>query len=185
MKIPSTVYKHLTIFVIVLSAVIVLDQAIAFLTVDQRPINQPGPRWNWGAHQFLGYTGLRGAAVYNNTLQEIWFAETIAFILAPLILIWLYRRFDFKFWTPWIVTGLVAIFAVFANFDRVYSRNSAVGPPQFTEILHDGASSPIHKSMDTDYMLESVFWEFLAAQFLFIIPFTLSYLVSNRLQQSK
>jgi hypothetical protein len=184
MKISPTARKHLTLFVMVLFAVIILDQAIAILTVNHRPVHQPGPYWNWGAHHFLSYTGLSGAAAYNDTLSEIWFAETMTFILAPLILIWLYRRLDMRFWIPWVLTGTVALFGIWANIGRVYSQNSSVGPPQITEILHDGAYSPIHKNVNVDYMLESEFMEFMAAQLLFIVPFSLGYLVSNRSERS-
>jgi hypothetical protein len=180
MKISPTIRKHLKLFVIMLVAVIILDQIVAILTVSHRPVHQPGPYWNWGAHHFLQYTGLSGAAAYNDTLSEIWFAETMTFILAPLLLIWLYRRLNLKFWTPWILTGLVAILAIVSNFDRVYSVNSAVGPPQFTEIFHDGANSPIHKNVDVDYMLETEFWEFLTAQLLFIVPFSIGYLATRK-----
>jgi hypothetical protein len=179
----ATLRKHLKLFVVALGVVILVDQIIDILNavaISRRPVHQPGPYWNWGAHDFLGGTGLSGLAAYNETLNEIWFAETMVFILVPLILIWFYRRPDFKFWTPWILTGLVAFFAVFVNFAHVYSQNWSVSPPQYTETLHDGAYSPIHKNLDKDYLLGSAFGEFLTAQLLFIIPFTIGYLATRK-----
>jgi hypothetical protein len=107
----------------------------------------------------LWYGALQGPAALNHVLEEIWFAETIALILIPVI--WLVMRLRVtKNMFPWLFLGVVMLVSFSFNVYRHIVNNPFHYPLDLQYVIHQGSGFYSSYGDSIDPLLASV-WEYL------------------------
>jgi len=117
--------------------------------------------WNAGGQFWIWRSGLEWPATINNLLAEIWFAQFIALLFLPVILL-LGRRVSRRMFATWAIVASILLFSFsWQAYHRI--NQNYYNPGDFSYVLHDGPQffKPVYNADDIDPTLQSVFPYFL------------------------
>jgi hypothetical protein len=175
-------YNAVVLFLALTTLIVLIDQIIG--VVSRFFYHGNTALWSRGSYDFMYNFADPFPAGFNSMLFELWFAETIAFILMPIGLYLLRKRVKVRLF-PWILAGIVTLLGLCISLSLSYGEDSISDPFHthgfvFTQELHYGVRLALSNNPSgPDPMLFSCFPYFLESHLLFLIPLAIGYGLSK------